>query len=263
MAHNARPFNRWGGEDMFASSRFTEAVFRRLTHGFDLVLVHGEQTRDEFLQSWPDAAVAVIPFGGDWPIFSEDPPPPADEERILFFGDWRKIKGLSVLMDAFDRLAQRRPQARLTIAGRPAPHDVDPDMVRTWAGRHGERVKLIDHYVPIEEVRNVFGEARLVVLPYIVGYQSGVLHLAMTHARAVVASDVGDLGSALDDGGIMVPPGDVERLAEAMETVVSDRDQAMRLGAAGRRRTLEHSAWSTVAERVEEVLVSSNGAVPR
>ena len=80
-----------------------------------------------------------------------------------------------------------------------------------------------------------------------VGFQSGVIHLAMTFGRAVVACDVGDLGSALDDGGIMVPPGGAERLAEAMETVVSDRDQAMRLGAAGRRRTLEHSAWSTVA----------------
>ena len=263
VAHNARAFNRWGGKEMFASSRALDALFRRLTTGLDLLLVHGEQTKQELLESWPEASVAVIPFGGDWPMFSQEPPAPADEERILFFGDWRKIKGLPVLMEAFDELARRRPQARLTIAGRPAPHDVDPDTVRKWAGGHGERVTVIDNYVPIEQVREVFGSARLVVLPYIVGYQSGVLHLAMAHGRAVVATDIGDFGNVIRQGetGVMVPPGDVERLVDALEDVVADPEKAARWGATGRRRTLEQSAWSTVAERVEQALVSSNGSV--
>jgi glycosyltransferase involved in cell wall biosynthesis len=263
VAHNARNFNRWGGSDMFSSTRVLDALFRRLPAGLDLVLVHGEQTKQELLKGWPDTSVAVIPFGADWPMFSQEPPPPADEERILFFGDWRKIKGLPLLMKAFDELARRRPQARLTIAGRPAPHDVDPDTVHEWARRHGERVTVIDNYVPIEQVREVFGSARVVVLPYIVGYQSGVLHLAMAHGRAVVATDIGDFGNVIQQGetGVMVPPGDVGSLVDALEQAIADPEQAARWGAAGHRRTLDLSAWSMVAERVEQALVSSDGAV--
>jgi glycosyltransferase involved in cell wall biosynthesis len=200
---------------------------------------------------------AIIPHG-DERIFGE-PPPATDEERILFFGDWRKVKGMPLLMAAFDVLAERRPSVRLTIAGRPAPQDFDPDLVRSWAAGHGERVKVMDRYVPIEEVPSVFAEARVVATPYFVGYQSGVVHLAMTMGRAVVATDVGDLGSAVVDGetGLVIPPEDPGVLADALERVVSDPDLANRMGVRARERVLERSGWEKVAERVEEALRSA------
>ena len=43
----------------------------------------------------------------------------------------------------------------------------------------------------------MFARARVVATPYVVGYQSGVIHLAMTMGRAVVTSDVGDLPDAV------------------------------------------------------------------
>ncbi len=263
VAHNARAFNRWGGDDMFVQNNLLSAVYSQMVRGFSLVLVHGERTREEYGRSWPKAPIEVIPFGGDWSVFSDEPPPPSEEERILFFGDWRKIKGLTVLMEAFDLLVERRQSVRLTIAGRPAPADLDPDAVRRWAAGHGERVTVIDRYVPIEDVRAIFGQARVVVTPYVVGFQSGVLHVAQTHGRAVVASDVGDLGSAVrdDEAGVLVPPEDPAALADALEQVVSDPELAARLGANGRRRVLELSGWDRVAERVEEAISALNGAV--
>jgi glycosyltransferase involved in cell wall biosynthesis len=217
------------------------------------VLVHGERSRAEFEAAWAPARAAVIPHG-DERIFGE-PPPPADEERVLFFGDWRKVKGLPVLMEAFDLLSARRPGARLTIAGTPAP-DGDPDAVRRWAARHGDRVTLVDRYVPVEQVAGVFAAARVVVAPYLVASQSGVVHVAMTLGRAVVASDVGDLRGAVADGssGLLVAPADAQALATALERVLADPALAGRMGAEGRRRVLEHSSWELVAERVEAEL---------
>lgn len=255
ICHNVRPFNRWGGDDLFVSSGLTLALLRRLYPAFDLVFVHGERSRAELLQTWPGARACVIPHG-DEGIFGEEPPPPATEPRALFFGDWRKVKGLSVLMAAFDELTSRMPQARLTIAGAPSAEEGEADKVLSWAATRRDRVEVLDHYVPVEEVAQVFARARVVVLPYLVGYQSGVLHLAMTMARAVVASDVGDLSTAVQPGvtGLIVPAGEVEPLVAALEDLLGDAARAQRMGTAARARVEREASWPLVAARMSAAL---------
>jgi glycosyltransferase involved in cell wall biosynthesis len=257
VCHNVRVFNRWAGDDLHRASGSGDGLLRRLYPRLDVVFVHGERSAAEFRATWPPSRLVAIPHG-DESLFGDEAPPPAAEPRALFFGDWRKVKGLPVLMEAFDLLAARRPQVRLTIAGAPAASDLDPDVVRRWAAGHGERVTVVDRYVPIEDVPAVFGSARVVVNPYLTGNQSGVVHLAMTMGRAVVASDVGDLGAAVRDGetGLLVPRGDAAALADALERVLLDAPLAERMGAAGRGHVLTGSSWAAVAERVEQVLLT-------
>jgi glycosyltransferase involved in cell wall biosynthesis len=254
VCHEPRPRNRWAGGDLYASSRVLRALLRALYPRLDLVLVHGERSRDEFARTWPPARVAAIPHG-DERILAAAPPPPADEERILFFGDWRRAKGLYQLMAAFERLQARRPGARLTIAGTPTP-DVDADHVRRWAAARPEQVEVIDGYVPLDEVGDLFARARVVATPYLAGSQSGVLHLAMTMQRAVVTSDIGELGRTVRDGetGRVVPAGDEEALADALGGLLADPELCARLGAEARRRLLAESGWDRVAEQVEAQL---------
>jgi glycosyltransferase involved in cell wall biosynthesis len=261
VCHNVRTYNRWEGDDLFEGSRLQLALERLMSRRLDLVFVHGEASKAEFEAIWPSVPLAVVPHG-DERLFASDPPAPAVEERILFFGEWRKVKGLPVLMEAFDRLASRRPGACLTIAGAPAPGDADPDAVRAWARRHGDRVRVVDRYVPIDDVRALFAAARVVVAPYLVAYQSGVVALAMTMGRAVVASDVGDLGRAVVHGstGLLVPAGDAEALASALERLLADAGEATRMGAAGRARALEESSGEVVAEAVEGALAAGLAA---
>jgi glycosyltransferase involved in cell wall biosynthesis len=259
ICHEPRPRSRRGG-DLYAGSRVLLALLRSFYARADTVFVHGEASRREFLDTWRARDVDVIPHG-DERLLAGEPPPPAGGETILFFGEWRRAKGLLVLMEAFDRVAARRPEARLTIAGVPTP-DVDPDAVRSWAGDHGERVTLIDRYVAIPEVREVFARARVVAAPYIAGSQSGVVHLAMTMGRPVVASNVGELPQAVADGvtGRVVPSGDSEALAAALEEVIGDPALAERWGEAGRRRVMEEFSWERVAELVERALMHSRGS---
>src|SRR5690606_15049521 len=124
-------------------------------------IVHGEGSRAAFAERWPDVPLVVVPHG-DESLFAPEPPPPSDQPEILFFGDWRNYKGLPLLMEVFDRMAERDPEVRLTIAGTPAPAELDPAIVHRWAATHGGRVRLIDHYVPIDDVPAVFGAARVV-----------------------------------------------------------------------------------------------------
>jgi glycosyltransferase involved in cell wall biosynthesis len=259
VCHNVRPFNPRAGE-IYADWGTTFRVLAKLYSRMDVVFVHGDRSREVFEETWPPANLAVIPHG-DERIFAEDPPPPSDEERVLFFGDLRKNKGLYVLKDAFDILAERRPEAKLTIAGTPAPADLDLDPILEWARSRNGRIEVIDRYVPLEDVPGIFGRARAVATPYLAGWQSGVVHLAMTMGRAVVTSDVGDLPGAVGDGeaGLVVPSGDASALADALERVLSDRELAERLGAEGRRRMTTGSSWDAVAEKVEAAL----DALPR
>lgn len=257
VCHNVRPFNRWGGDSMYIDSGPVIALLRRTYPRFDLVFVHGEQSRREFEATWPPTRLAIVPHG-DEGLFAEEPPPPSAEARILFFGAWRKMKGMPVLMEAFDLLAERRPDVRLTLAGPPVPEEGESEAVLAWAAARAERVEALPGYVPVEDVEGLFARSRVIVLPYLAGYQSGVVHLAMTMARAVVATDVGDLPDAVADGetGLVVPSRDPLALADALERVVADAALADRLGAAGHARVQSGSGWPEVAEQVEAGLRS-------
>jgi glycosyltransferase involved in cell wall biosynthesis len=255
ICHEPRPRSRRRGEGDHVESRALRWALSRLYSRLDLVLLHGERSRAEFDAAWPPARTAVIPHG-DHRIFGGGAAPPATEARVLYFGEWRRVKGLEVLLDAFDLLAERMPKARLTIAGQPA--DVDPALVRARAARWGDRVEIVDRYLAMDEVPALFARSRVVALPYLAASQSGVLHLAMTQGRAVVASAVGELATVVGDGetGVLVPSGDAESLAAALERVLCEPALAAELGAAGQRRLEQDGSWERVAEVLEGHLES-------
>ena len=182
---------------------------------------------------------------------------------MLFFGDWRKVKGLPILMEAFDGLAAERPRRAADDRRHAGAEDVDPDAIRSLgAPATANACEVIDQLrADRGRARRCSASARVVATPYLVGYQSGVVHLAMTMARAVVASDVGDLPNAVADGdtGLIVPPGDPEALADALATLLSDPELALRMGAAGRRAGARPLGLGKVAELVERALADGGG----
>src|SRR5262249_61597706 len=65
----------------------------------------------------------------------------------------------------------------------------------------------------------------------------------MAAGRAIVATDVGAAPELIEDGvhGLLIPPGDAARLADAIARLLGDRDLAQRLGAAARRAAVGDS----------------------
>jgi glycosyltransferase involved in cell wall biosynthesis len=93
----------------------------------------------------------------------------------------------------------------------------------------------------------------------------------MAAGRAIVATAVGATPEVIADGvhGLLVPPGDEKRLADAIARLLEDRDLAQRLGAAARRRALDHYSREAMVGRFEDFyqsLVSTRSAgtnIPR
>jgi D-inositol-3-phosphate glycosyltransferase len=90
-----------------------------------------------------------------------------------------------------------------------------------------------------------------VALPYVRIYQSGVLHLAYTFGRPVVATRVGGLTEDIKDGksGVLVPPGDENALATALEEMLADPERLAAMSEHARMLAETVYSWDAIARR--------------
>jgi glycosyltransferase involved in cell wall biosynthesis len=256
VAHNPRPLAEHRGRgSLYKSNRVLRRALAAAYRRMDVVFVLGAQSARDLAASWPGLGrVEVIPHG-DEGVFLRGPVPPVEQTpaRALFFGDWGRHKGLDLLLDAFGEVRRTRPEAELVVAGA-VRGDVDFQAIARRAERAGN-VRLQPGYVPAERVAELVGSARVLVCPYRIANQSGVVHLAHTFARPVIASDVGDLPDAVADGhtGLLVPPDDPGALTAALERLLSEPAEAARLGRAGRERLEREASWPAVAAAATQV----------
>lgn len=172
-----------------------------------------------------------------------------ERRAILFFGQIKKVKGLDYLIRAFAQVSKNYPQSLLLIAGQVWKDDFSryERLVRSLGLE--ERVHAHIKHIPDEEVANYFYAADLVALPYLRIYQSGVLLMACSYGRPVVASAVGGLAEVVKDGetGYLVPPADEARLAEAIERMLADKGRAEEIGRAAKEMVETTYSWQKIA----------------
>lgn len=236
VAHEPLPRSDARDTSTPRSGRVLLAAFSAAWRRMDVVYVLGESARRVVLGNWePRGEVVVIPHGpvsvfGD---FDRTASAARTERTVLFFGTWTRYKGIEQLLHAFGEVRRSVPDARLVLAGAVSA-DLDADAVTGLAESVGN-VDLRPGYVDAAEVPELIRGARVVVTPYLRASQSGVIHLAFSHGRPVVTTDVGDLAEAVDDGatGFVVPPGDVTALAGAITRLLLDPALAERLGCRG------------------------------
>jgi phosphatidylinositol alpha-mannosyltransferase len=97
--------------------------------------------------------------------------------------------------------------------------------------------------------------ADVYVAPNTGGESFGIVLLeAMAAGLPVVASDIPGFRTVMKDGrqGRLVPPGDAFSLAEAVATVLANRNLARAMAAEG-QRTVADFTWPVVGRRVEDI----------
>ncbi len=141
-------------------------------------------------------------------IMSARPEPPdysrrgAPDHRILAFGKWGTYKRLELLMDSFELVAQRMPNAKLIIAG--SNHPMTPGYVEGIAERYkgDPRVEFVG-YVAEEDIPELFRSSSVLVMPYSSATgSSGVAHLAAEYGLPIICADIPDFHEMAEDEGL-------------------------------------------------------------
>jgi glycosyltransferase involved in cell wall biosynthesis len=155
---------------------------------------------------------------------------PAERPTALFLGRISERKGTFTLLQAFARVATRLPGARLLVGG-----DGEVERFKAECQRLGlsECVDVLG-WIDGAQKQALLRDAWLLVLPsHREGLPMAILE-ALAQGRPVISCPVGGIPEAVVAGatGLLVPPGNVLALAEALEQLLSDRPLARQLGAA-------------------------------
>lgn len=212
--------------------------------------------------SSPDR-VRVIPYGIDLAGWALEPPEREHARRELGLGDGEVVlgiasrlipgKGHDVLVDAVAGAFDEMPSLRLVVAG-DGPMRADLER-RAEASCPPGRVRFLGY---VDDVRRFMGACDVVAMPTLAelseGFGLAALE-AMAAARPVVATTVGSLPEVVADGetGLLVEPGSVGALREAVVRLSRDAGLRAQLGAQAARRAHDVFGLAPMVERTAAV----------
>ncbi len=220
------------------------------------------------IPNWTSLETKIIqlPHGIDADLFSpraaSKPLASHQKQSILFLANLIERKGIFVLLDAFDKVASRLPQSRLSIVG--AGQDLERVKSQILHSPHRDRIKV---WGPVDRssTPQIYKEHALYCLPSFGEPYATALIEAMACGLPVVSTNTGGTPELVfPGGGRLIAPGDSDALADALIEILSSPPLANALGQENRRYVLERFAWDVVLDALEQIYFDvSGGAVGR
>lgn len=220
----------------------------RVARQFPYNLTPSQSSADDAVREFGlnSAQLRVVPIGVDTDRFRPRGPREPGLVVSLCSADV-PLKGLPVLLRAVAAV----PEATLTVVAKPTP---DAEKLVADLG--------IAHRVTFRsgltntEIAELMSRAEVASVPSLYEGFSLPAVEAMASGTALVASDTGALPEVVGrDGrsGVLVPPGDVAALADAVGGLLRDPARRAALGTAGRERAEERFSWHATARGTAEV----------
>jgi glycosyltransferase involved in cell wall biosynthesis len=134
---------------------------------------------------------------------------------ILFFGYVRKYKGLNVLIDSIPKVISNNNKIKFLVVGE-FYDSYDKYVNQINKLNIKEHIKILNKFVPNEDVGKYYTAADLVVLPYLSATQSGILNIAYGFRKPVLVTRVGGLADDVIEGktGFIVNPLNPDEIAD-------------------------------------------------
>ncbi|MDK2979744.1 MAG: hypothetical protein PWQ55_91 [Chloroflexota bacterium] len=245
-----------GDLDKLHHRRGGAARIRRLKENVDVFLTISREIDAELTAEGIDAArCRYLPNGVDTAIYKPATQQEKNEIRAalglpqgtlcLYSGRLAPEKGLENLLQAWQSVSARHPQAHLLLLG-------SGPMQAALKAAAGERV-IFGGFVPDPCLYD--RAADLFVLPSETEGLSNAMLEAMSSGLPVLATRVGAAGELNADGqnGRLVAPGDVEELAAGLDFFLSDPQAGRRMGANGRKFVQANYSLDATVERLLDV----------
>ena len=258
--HSLEPLRPWKAEQLGGGYRLSSWCERVSAASAAAVVAVSDGMRADIMAAYPEIPaerIRVIRNGIDTTEYHADPGTDVLERHgvdtsrpyVIFVGRITRQKGVPVLLRAASALV---PEAQLVLcAGQPDTPELAAEVTELVGGLRASRsgVVWIPEMLPKHEVIQLLTHAAVFACPSV--YEPlGIVNLeAMACGTAVVGSRTGGIPEVVADGetGLLVPPGEPEPLAEALNALILDPDRAVAMGQAGRKRVVAEFGWAAIA----------------
>jgi glycosyltransferase involved in cell wall biosynthesis len=220
MVHDLRPISH---PERSLQSLYFRSWVPPLLRAARHVLTNSQFTAAEIrlCTGLPADRITVIPLGYDVEHFTPGDPqgPIPQQPYLLHVGQAYPHKNLRRLLQAFAQVAPAHPELRLVLAGK--PHPTETPQLKAMAAELGLRQRVeFWAYVPYAELPDLYRGALAFVFPSLwEGFGLPVLE-AMACGTPVITSAGSGTEEVAGDAALLVDPGAVEVLADAMRAIL-------------------------------------------
>lgn len=239
-----------------ARKGLVERWLRRSLRAADVVLVQGPAWK-RFFATFDESRGKLLEAGNPVKMGREAAALPG-VGRLVFVGWLERNKGVFEAVEVLKRILPDFPRATLTLAGDGSCRRALEAEVSS-PGLEG-RVRILG-WTPHAEVLELLAGADAFIFPTQFEGMPNALLEAMAAGLPVISTPIGSIPDAITDGdsGILCPVGNVESMARAVRSVLSDRALASRIG--GRAREVVAERYGV--DRVSSVYASALEAALR
>lgn len=177
------------------------------------------------------------------------------DQYILFVGFPFSIKGVDILIKAFNIISPEYPEVKLKILG----HCEDRSFYEELAGNN--RNIIFKKAVPFNKIISEFEKCTFFVLPSRTEGLPRVIVEAMASGKAVIASRIGGIPEVVEENktGLLFESENYSELADKMRQFLDDPEMMQRMGEAGYQRAKNHFSPEKYVELYHEFLESLDG----
>ena len=172
---------------------------------------------------------------------------------ILCVARLHPYKGLARLIQAMGIVSAECPESYLVIMGRGKEKEHLAALVKSLNLQ--KKVFFLEPEVPNKEMPKVYSSADIYVQPSIIEPFGIAVLEAMACSRAIIGSQTGGMKDTIEDGktGLLVPPGNVHELAQALIALIRDKGRRQEMGQNARKRVESLFDWQVITRQYLEL----------
>lgn len=180
---------------------------------------------------------------------------PCNKFVFMFFGQIKKVKGVDLLIKAFNEVQKECEDAYLVIAGNVWKNSFEGYQKLIDDFRLNDKIKTDIRFIPDENVDDYFSAADVVCLPYTELYQSGVVQLSYAYKKTAIVSDLPAFLTVVEDNksAFVFKSKDYMDLAKKMKAAYVGKDKLDSMAEVGYKFVEGKYSWKQIASNINDI----------